>query len=44
MKTLKYLIMTVASALAICGCSEKDETEKKIEELFYTPINYDLIV
>lgn len=33
MKILKYLIMTAASALAICGCSEKDETEKKIDEL-----------
>lgn len=34
MKILKYLIMTAASALAICGCSEKDETEKKIDDLF----------
>lgn len=25
--------MTAASALAICGCSEKDETEKKIDDL-----------
>ncbi len=25
--------MTAASALVICGCSEKDETEKKIEDL-----------
>lgn len=33
MKLLKYLIMTAASALAICGCSEKDETEKKIDDL-----------
>ena len=33
MKILKYLIMTAASALAICGCSEKDETEKKIDDL-----------
>ena len=33
MKILKYLIMTAASALAICGCSEKDETEKRIDDL-----------
>ena len=33
MKILKCLIMTAASALAICGCSEKDETEKKIDDL-----------
>ena len=33
MKILKYLIMAAASALAICGCSEKDETEKKIDDL-----------
>ena len=33
MTILKYLIMTAASALAICGCSEKDETEKKIDDL-----------
>lgn len=33
MRILKYLIMTAASALAICGCSEKDETEKKIDDL-----------
>lgn len=33
MKILKYLIMTAVSALAICGCSEKDETEKKIDDL-----------
>lgn len=33
MKILKYLIMTAASALAICGCSENNETEKKIDDL-----------
>ena len=32
MRIFKYL-MTAAAALAICGCSEKDETEKKIEDL-----------
>ena len=32
MKIFKYL-MTAAAALAICGCSEKDETEKKIDDL-----------
>lgn len=32
MRIFKYL-MTAAAALAICGCSEKDETEKKIDDL-----------
>lgn len=31
MRIFKYL-MTAAAALAICGCSEKDETEKKIDD------------
>lgn len=32
MRIFKYL-MTAAATLAICGCSEKDETEKKIDDL-----------
>ena len=32
MRIFKYL-MTAAVTLAICGCSEKDETEKKIDDL-----------
>ncbi len=28
-----YLLMAVLSALAICSCSQKDETEKKIDSL-----------
>ena len=32
MRIFKYL-MTAVAALTVCGCSEKDETEKKIDDL-----------